>query len=165
MNDKILVCCTVVLCAVLPTSIFADDLVQIYRQSLASDPTFKRAQADWLTDKEKLALAETGTGALNTGLFPNLTGTAQLGKSYQKITSGPASASNSFDSNQYLLTLTQPIFNYQTWKQIGSARYSVKGATATYLAAAQDLMSRVSTAYFNVLRASDKLRYTLSTKK
>ena len=165
MNHKILACCTVVLCAVLPTSLFADNLMQVYRQSLASDPTFKRAQADWLTNKENLSIAETGTGVAGTGLFPNLTGTAQLGKTYQRLTSGPGVASGSFDNNNYLLTLTQPIFNYQTWKQISSARYGAKAATATFLAAAQNLMSRVSTAYFEILRANEKLRYTLSTKR
>ena len=66
MKNKILAGC-IVLCAVLPISLFADNLMQVYRQALASDPTFKKAQADWLTNKENLTLAETGTGVLGLG--------------------------------------------------------------------------------------------------
>ena len=138
-----------------------------YQQALTSDPTFKQAQATWLTGKENLTLAETGNGTPGSGLFPNLTASASVGRTYQRNKVGSSTASGTFDNgdDNYLLTLTQPIFNYATWKLIASARYGIKAATATYLGAAQSLMSRVSTAYFLVLQDSDTLNYDLSSKK
>lgn len=166
MNKKILACVSVLIgiVTVLPT--YAADLMQVYRRALVSDPTFKKAQADWLSAKENLPIAMTGNGTPGSGLFPYLDFSGNINRTYQEQTiAGTVTGSGYYNGNAYLLTLTQPIFNYQTWKSISSARYSVKAATATYLAAAQDLMFRVAEAYFNVLSANDQLRYTLSQKQ
>ena len=161
----ILVSGVVIWCVVTSFSARAESLVQVYEQALTSDPQFKKAEADWLTAKQNIALAETGTGAPGTGLYPNIDVSAEGSRSYQDIQSGTLDANGYFDSSNALVSLTQPIFNWATWKSISTARYSVKAATATYLAAAQDLMFRVSQAYFAVLNASDQLRYTLAQKK
>lgn len=165
MGKRILASCLLVLCTVLPTSVWAINLIQVYRQALTSDPTFQKARSDWLSAKENLPLARTGTGAPGSGLFPNLGIQGNFNKTYQTQESGGVSISGNFTGDNYLITLTQPIFNWATWKSISSASFSVKSATATYFAAIQDLMFRVSSAYFNVLRANDQLRYTLMRKK
>lgn len=165
MIKSILICCLASLCIVFSVSVCADNLVQVYQQALKSDPKFKKAEADWLTAKQQLSLAETGTGAPGTGLFPNIDISGGYGRTFQDITSGTLDARGYFNSSDLQATITQPIFNWATWKSISTARYAVKAATATYLAAAQDLMFRVSDAYFAVLNASDKLRYTLARKK
>jgi outer membrane protein len=136
---------------------YADNLSQVYQQALASDPVFKKAQADWMSAKENLPLAMTGNGSAGSGLFPNIDFTGSIGKTY--------SHNMQQKNKSYSVTLTQPIFNLSTWESIGSANYGVKAATATYLAAEQDLIDRVSTAYLEVLRANEKLHLTLVQQK
>jgi len=166
MNKKILACVSALLCIVIAMPSYAADLMQVYNQALSSDPTFKKAQADWLSAKENLPITMSGNGSPGSGLFPYLGVSGGINRSYQKQTlGGGANGTGYFNGNNYLLTLTQPIFNYQTWKMVSSARYSVKAATATYLAAAQNLMFRTAQAYFNVLSANDQLRFTLSQKQ
>lgn len=166
MNRKILACVSALIFSISSLPVYAADLMQVYRQAVASDPAFKKAQADWLSAKENLSIAMSGNGAAGSGLFPYLDVSGNVNRTYQKqTTAGVPTGSGYYNGNGYALTLTQPIFNYQTWKSISSAHYSVKAATATYLAAAQDLMFRVAQAYFNVLSANDKLRYTISQKQ
>lgn len=152
------------------SSLYADNLIQVYHQAVVSDPTFQKARADWLSAKQEFPLALSGTGAPGSGLFPNVDISGGLSRTFQRIKAksiivGPQTASGYFNSNNYLVTLTQPIFNYATWKAISGARFTVKAATATYLAAAQNLMFRTAQAYFNVLDAYDQLQYTMAQKE
>src|SRR3990167_10134671 len=147
------------------TAACADDLLAVYKQALVSDPTFKKAQADWLTAKQNLPLAWTGNGSAGTGLFPNLELTGGLNLVKERQSNYLGMTSGTFGSNGYGISLTQPLFNVSTWLAISSAAYVVKAATAQYLAAAQDLMRRVAVAYFEVLRANDRLLLTLAKKE
>lgn len=135
----------------------ADNLFQVYQEALQSDPTFKRADADWLVAKQNLPLAMTGNGSPGSGLFPNISLTSTFGKTYL--------VSGNTQSTIYGVAITQPIFNLQTWESIRSASFLVKAATARYLSAGQDLMNRVAIAYFEVLRAHEKLNLTQVQKK
>lgn len=141
----------------------AADLLQVYNQALKSDPTFTKAEADWQTAKMNFPLALTGSGVPGTGLFPNISGGVDYGTAYaQNVNIG---TEGTFQPLEFSATITQPIFNLQTWQQIASASYSVKSATARYLAAAQSLMARTAIAYFEVLRFNDNLKYILAQKK
>nr|WP_304985883.1 TolC family outer membrane protein [Coxiella-like endosymbiont] len=152
-------------------SLYADNLIQVYCQALEKDPTFLKAHAGWLSVQQDLPIAMSGTGAPGSGLFPYVTITGSLTRTHQRISLGPTttnsanSASGYFNQNGYLVTLTQPIFNYATWKSISRAHLTVKAATATYIAAAQDLMFRTAQAYFNVLNAYDQLQFILAQKE
>lgn len=143
----------------------ADNLTQVYQQALISDPVFMKAQADWLVARENFPLALTGTGTAGTGLFPNIAVISNYSKNYGHILNQFGENSAAFISKGYEVDLTQPIFNLATWLSISSARYTVKAATAQYLAAAENLMSRVANAYFEVLRANAKLTLTLAQKE
>lgn len=151
--------------AVSASSAFAVNLTQAYDQALLYDPTFKKAQADWLSAKQTLPLAYTGSGAAGTGLFPNLSVSSSYVRDYQSQSNRNGKNSGDFDSTLLTINLIQPIFNVATWESIGSARYIVKAAFAAYLAAAQDLINRVAVAYFEVLRASDRLKLTIAQKE
>lgn len=135
----------------------ADNLADVYQQALVNDPTFKKAEADWLTAKENLPLSWTGNGGAGSGLFPNIDFSTTVGRTY--IYGGNSQAT------QYQVTLTQPIFNLSTWESISAAGYAVKAATAQYLAAGQALISRVANAYLEVLRANEALTVTHAKQK
>ena len=146
-------------------SAFAVDLKEVYAQALRFDPLFKQAQADWLSASQALPLAYTGTGAAGTGLFPNISLGAAYVRDYQNQSNRNGKNSGDFDSSVFSVNLVQPVFNVATWQSIGAARYAVRAATARYLAAAQDLINRVAVAYFEVLRANDRLDLTIAQKK
>lgn len=137
------------------TSASADNFLQVYRDALKNDPTFKEAQATWLSTKQNLPIA-------TSQLLPTFDITAGVNRNYirTKVT-GPIGY---FNSNNYGVSVTEQVFNWGNWMAISGAKSQVKSATATYLAALQDLMGRVSQAYFNVLIAASELRFTIAQK-
>lgn len=132
-----------------------ENFVQVYRDALKNDPTFKQAQATWLATKQNLPIA-------TSQLLPVFDITAGVNRNFSKT---KLSALNGYyNSNNYGINVTEQVFNYANWMAISGAKSQVKSATATYLAALQDLMSRTSTAYFNVLIAASELRFTIAQK-
>lgn len=165
MIKKIITCSLAVLLILFSLPLRADDLMQVYHQALNSDPTFQKAYADWMTTRENYPLAISGNGQPGSGLMPNFDVTGNVYVTAQRQTSNNFAISGTYNSNYYLLALTQPIFNYMTWKSIDVAKFQVRAAAASYLASAQDLMFRVTQAYLNVMKAYDQLQYTLASKK
>src|SRR3990167_10727251 len=137
------------------SEVLATNVMDVYKVALKADPTFQKAEADWLSARMNLPLARTGNGTAGSGLFPNLSASTFIEENYQRVSATGETASNNAASRGYQLTVTQPIFNWATWQSISEASYVVKSATATYLAAAQNLMQRVAFAYLEVLRAND----------
>ena len=152
----------------------AANLMQVYQQALQSDPTFKAAGAQRLSETQNVPIArsfllpqifissatslyniqENQTKPLNTNIADNpaLIGAFNNG-------------TFKYNSNGYNINLSQVIFNYETWEAFQQAKTTVKIANANYAAAAQDLMSRVASSYFSVLLAEDELRYIQAEKK
>ena len=58
---------------------------------------------------------------------------------------------------QWDITLRQTIFDYGVWMNLRKANKTVAQAEVDYLAAEQDLIIRVASAYFNILAAEDTL--------
>lgn len=142
------------------SSAHADNLMQVYQQAIKSDPIFAQAESTWHSQKMNLPIAESG-------YLPQVSITASAKRDYDKT----VPYLSSFNTNSYswiygyTLNATQPIFNFTVWAQIKGADANVKAATATYLAAQQSLMQRTATAYFNVLKAYDQLRYIVANKR
>ncbi len=137
----------------------ATDLLQSYHDSLKNDPTFRAAHSTYLSALEQVPQARAN-------LLPGLLGTARLVRTntFQRLagfTLPPTYAS----SHEYIVSLTQPVFDMAAVAGLKQAKASVKAAAATYFAEAQALMLRVSTAYFNVLEAKDNVRFTIAEKK
>jgi len=137
----------------------AANLMDVYYEALHSDPTFKQAEADWQSAKEDLPIARSN-------LLPRFDIIGNYEKQYKHSPFLPLRVGNGRNYNYgYTLALTQPIFNFPAWNAIKGAKARVKAATATYAAAAQDLMVRTARAYFIVLQAYDQLRYTVARKR
>ena len=159
MKVRCFACLTGLCLASVTLPVQATDLMKVYYQALHSDPTFKRAEADWQSAKENLPIARSN-------LLPQFNVSGEFGRQNERITPSILRLANGTNTNYtYRLTLTQPLFNFADWKLVKSARASVKAALATYAAAEQDLMLRTATAYFSVLQAYDQLRYTLARKR
>ncbi|MBU0745123.1 MAG: TolC family outer membrane protein [Gammaproteobacteria bacterium] len=138
----------------------AADLMDVYRKGLANDPTFKAARAQWLVDKENVAMSRAH-------LLPELTASGNITRTRNESESVGVADSNGHYYNNgsgYSLKLTQSIFNFGNWARVWGAQALAKQAHATFLAAEENLLQRVAQAYFNVLEAKDVLSYTKSKK-
>ena len=146
------------------TNAYATDLYTVYQQALRCDPVLAQADAD------RNAIQE-GVPQSRAGLLPTLSSSANvddLRNSEQDrrdnfgngIRSGGAG-----NQHSYTLSLSQPLFNFQNWMLLRAAKSTAKQADATYNAALQSLIIRVTTAYFNVLQAQDNLRFIKANKK
>ncbi len=131
----------------------AEDLWQVYQLAEDSDPTLKAAYAAYQANKQSLPLAISQ-------MIPNLSA------SYN--TTGINSTANfqgDYNTQNYSLNLSQPIYHPEHWAQLDQARHVVKGAYATYYSATQNLMIRVSQQYFAILGAIDDLNFTQAQRK
>jgi outer membrane protein len=153
---KLFLCVIPVLLGLAAVPSRAEDLMTVYRQAFANDPTFKTAHARWLAEKELVPIAKAA-------LFPTLNVSGATARNYH--TPSENNSSKYYNNTSYSLTLSQPLFNWEQWKLLSRADAAVKAATANYIAAAQDLIYRTASAYFNVLKAYEQLRYTLANKK
>lgn len=131
------------------TPAMADDLVSILDLAMRNDPTLRQAEAQY---ESRHTLLAQGRAAL----LPTLA----LQGSTTRQTAGPAgemSYKPGQNSHGYRLNLTQAIFNLTAWYSYEGAKMQDKAAEIGYAAQEQDLIIRVASSYFNVLRALDDL--------
>ncbi|MBS0358665.1 MAG: TolC family outer membrane protein [Proteobacteria bacterium] len=135
----------------------AADLVEAYRDAVQSDQKYQAAYATMLSTKQALPIAMAG-------LLPSLTGTGSstynVQNNYSRDPLVGTLGTHNFSWHNYTVSLAQPLFNYSNWKQLSSAKATVKQAVATFNAATQDLMVRTAKAYFDILQAEETLRLT-----
>lgn len=129
----------------------AANLVDVYLDGLMNDPVYKQAVAQRLADRQAVPISMSN-------LLPgaNITTTPSVAKNYA---SGSATDGNPSTIRGYAfnLSLTQTIFNFSNFANLAGAFSTAKQADATLNAAAQDLMIRIATAYFAILRDEDDL--------
>lgn len=132
----------------------ADDLISIYKDSLSQDPVFASARASYEASKEKLPQGRA--------LFlPNVNATANT--NYNNIRLDYKTPTNfpqgTFDYGSYGagLNITQPLYRPQNGVVYDQAQIQVAQAESQLSLAGQDLMIRVSQAYFDVLLAEFNL--------
>lgn len=135
-------------CAGAAATAGAADLVQIYQQALASDPTYTGARYSLAAGREKITQGRSG-------LLPN----AAVNGNYSR--SGDA-LNNS--ANNYALQLTQPLLRVANWETFQQGKLLATQSEAQFALAQQDLIVRVSQAYFDVLAAQDVLAFLQAQK-
>jgi outer membrane protein len=119
------------------------DLKDLYVLALSNDPTYQAAAFTLQAAKQ---LQPEAFSALLPSLIANGSGSRTFGRT--KYTDVPE-VNRSFDTDQWVLQLTQPLFRAETILAYGEARASVEQAVAQYAAAEQDLILRVTRAYFD----------------
>lgn len=132
------------------------DLLMLYRQAALSDPVFSAARYSYLAGKEK---QWQGLSVL----LPQVAATGSETKNdyYRK---NPALGSSDLKSRAWTVKLTQPLLNWDRWEQFGQGNLNAAIAEAQLAAAEQDLVIRVTEAYFNVLNAQDTLNLNRNKK-
>ena len=137
-------------------SFAAEGLLDIYREAQLNDAVIAAARAE----------LEAGQEAAVQGRSLLMPTVGISGSSSRNDMVAPAISRNGFNynSDSYTLTVNQPIYrkyNYASWVQSG---FRVKASEALYASAEQDLILRVSTAYFDLLRAQDDVLLLESQK-
>jgi outer membrane protein len=144
---------------VLPSAA-AEDLIQIYRDAVANDPTLAQARATWDATQEALPQARAG-------LLPAVTlqGNANRQNFHEKLHTDPnISFSTTFSQYNYTVSASQPLFRKQNLVAYDQAKQTVGQSDYTLGSAQQDLIVRVAQAYFDVLLAQFTIELTESQK-
>ncbi|MEZ8101392.1 outer membrane channel protein TolC [Vibrio bivalvicida] len=142
----------------LSTNAFADTLTEIYNQAKENDPTLLSAAAK----RDEAFEAVTSSRA---ALLPQINLTAGY-----NVTRGETelkNASNTDNDNETLsagVTFSQALYDRSSWITLDTAEKGARQSDASYAAAQQALILRVSTAYFDVLRAQDNLVFVQAEK-
>jgi outer membrane protein len=139
----------------------AADLLSVYRDAAAYDAQFAAARASLEAGREKLPqgrsglLPVIGVGASTTWNDTETTTRATPPLTFQR----------EYNSHGWTATMTQPLFRWQNWAAYKQGEFSVAVAEAQFASARQDLMVRVSQAYFDVLLAQETVATTAAQKE
>ena len=140
---------------ILTFNVAANDLLSIYQEALEKDPDFNAKKADLKISKEYLNQARSG-------LLPQLRFSASTNwnEYYQERI-----LQNDYNTFSYNLNLSQPIFRLDSWFVSRQAKQNYEAAEAKFAYQQQDLMIRVTQAYFKVLSAKSTLKSAEATEK
>src|ERR1035437_1664005 len=137
----------------------AADLLQTYREARANDPVYASARATRGAGRENLppGLAQ---------LLPTISasGFTQMNDVDIAVRDVGPPTKRQGNSNGYNLSLTQPLFNWQSIMVYKEAGYKVAQAEAAFGQVTQDLVVRVAQAYFDILASQDSLAFIQAQK-
>jgi len=129
----------------------AADLLEVYRAAQSADAVYASSRASWAAAQEKVPQGRAA-------LLPSVTfsGSTQINdRDLQVRDATVPGLSNRFNSNALTLSLSQPLFRKQNLVAYEQAKSQVVQSDAVFALAAQDLILRVSQAYFDVLLAQN----------
>lgn len=149
------------------SAVQAEDLKQVYERALANDPQIREANALRRAAREARPQAWAA-------ILPQLSGSAtksesettSTGQFPQEIRQPDGSAvvfnflsssDSEPESERWSLDLRQSLISWDNWVAIRRSHRQVAQAEADFRAAEQQLILRVSEAYFNVLAAQDSV--------
>ncbi len=153
----------------------AADLLSVYRDAVSYDAQFASARASRDAGLEKLPQGKVG-------LKPQINFTADTKwndfssklRTSPTISLGmlgpligpyvPQKTSTNYNTHAWSVTLAQPLFRWQNWSTYKQAELGAAAAETQYTAAKQDLIERVTQAYFDVLLAQEDLITAQSQK-
>jgi outer membrane protein len=122
------------------------DLMRLYQEAAFNDPVLNSARFNYAANKEiywqglSTLLPQVSANPAATRFFQHGEGTNRI-----------------FDQKSYTVTLTQPVFNAAALEVFKQGDLVTKVSDLQFLQAQQDLVIRVSQAYFDVLTAQDNV--------
>ena len=139
----------------LSSPLHASDLMAIYREALEGDAQYGAARAAFQAAQEKLPQGRAG-------FLPSITFTGNQRKQLIQSGSNPERA---IDGQALTVTATQPIYRKENFAIYEQAKLQVLQANSQFVLASQDLILRVSQAYFDVLTAQVNVEVAEAQKK
>ena len=138
----------------------AADLLDVFRQAQNADATYASARAAWAAAQERIPQARASMLPL-----ASLSASAQTNDRTIRFRDDVTPRSNGdFRSSGITLSVTQPLYRPQYVAAYQQALTQVGQADAQLALAAQDLILRVSQAYFDILLAQDNVAFAGAQK-
>lgn len=131
------------------------DLLGVYRDALVSDPVFQSSRAQYQAGLEKIPQARAG-------YLPSISASAAAYRNWLDRRNDLEDVN--YNNEAYSVNLSQPIFRWQNWIAISQAEQLQLQTEAIFAIARQDLILRVSQAYFDVLLAQDNVALSEAQK-
>ena len=134
-------------------SVQAEDLLTLYHLALTNDPTFLASEAEMRATNEVVLQA-----------FSRLLPSAQATVSTTGHDNELSFSKQRYNTHGYSISLTQPIFHPDYFSQLKQASYQKQIGIINYALKKQQLILRVSQAYFALLASLDDLQFAKSQR-
>ena len=132
-------------------------LIELYDSARGYDATYQGARAQYDASLARAAQAKAG-------ILPSVGLSANASATHQDLSTDSLSATRGFPNQSAGINATQPLYRPANWAVYEQSKRQVDIAQATLTIAEQDLVVRVSQAYFDVLSAQDSLALVRAQK-
>lgn len=143
--------------AVSSTNAHADDLLSVYQQALLNDPVVLKAQAQFKVVQEDIEQARAV-------LLPQISASGSFSDGerefFETVVHTKETTSLSYGAN-----LNMQLYHHDSWLRLSNAEKAAHQSDLTYQVAKQDLITRVTKAYFDLLSAKDDLVFAKAEKE
>lgn len=134
--------------SILPSVSMGADLLSLYQKAENYDAETFAAKSAYLAELE-------GENVAMAALLPSLGASANI----SHTNSNPLiQQDDDYTTRNFTVSLSQPLINFSNWYTVTAAEQNTLSAETTYLAAQQDLILNLASAYFGVLRTQENLR-------
>ena len=134
-----------------------ETIFQIYNLAVENDPTLSAATSVFSASKENTKYARGG-------LLPEIGLVAEMGRTREDVDVAEGATGTSgltyFDNNKLNLRLKQPLYRKDLFTEVDIADAESQAAASEYKLARQNLIMRLTEAYFDVLYAVDNKTFT-----
>jgi outer membrane protein len=134
----------------LPSLALGGELLSVVNDAIAHDAELSAASSEIRIGREEVPLARSA-------LLPRLDG--GWGRTYNQIKTENQPTAK-YWQNGWMVTLTQPVFDWERWVDLRKASITSAKAELEYASTWQDLVLRSASAYFDLLAASQELDRT-----
>lgn len=141
--------------------VYAEDLLDIYSAAVENDPQYLADSLNYAASQEETAIAR---GALLPDVslsLAHIRNRDELSGDVDFITEGSAS----FGSDEYSVSLIQPLFDRAKLENYKQAQLQVEKARTEFQVSTQKLITRVVNRYLAVLAAQDNLELAIAERK
>ena len=145
----------------------AADLIQVYQQALANDATYASARASLAVGRERIPQGKAAllpTVGLDGSIVRNDRDNSPWNEGTLTSQGMIRGSGLNFNTTTHTLSLQQPLFRWANWQTYQQSKLLAAISEAQFAQAQQDLITRVSQAYFDVLAAQDSLELNRAQK-
>lgn len=145
----------------------AADLIQVYQQALANDATFASARASLAVGRERVPQGRAAlmpTVGLDGSVVRNDADSSPWNEGQLSSLGVITGSGANYRTTTNTLSLQQPLFRWANWQTYQQSKLLQAISEAQFAQAQQDLITRVSQAYFDVLAAQDSLELNRAQK-